>query len=57
MQVDVYQESDLSPLLFAISVDKIKKCAKEGLINKILYADDYILISVSKENLTEKFLT
>ena len=35
--VCVCQESTLSPLLFAISVDVITQYAKEGLINKFFY--------------------
>ena len=34
----------------------ITESAREGLINKILYADNLTLISESKENLGEKFL-
>ena len=35
----------LSPLLFAIAVDIISENAREGLMNKILYADDLVLMS------------
>ena len=33
------------PLLFAIAMDIISKNAREGLMNKILYADDFVLKS------------
>ena len=44
-----------SPLLFAIAVDVILENTREGLMNEILYADDLVLMSESKENLKEKF--
>ena len=56
VQVSVRQGSVLSPLLFAIAVDVISENAREGLMNKILYANNLVLISKSKENLKEKFL-
>ena len=46
----------LLPLLFAIAVDVISENAREGLMNEILYADDFVLMSDSMENLKEKFL-
>ena len=39
----------LSPLLFVIAMDVILEKAREGLMNKILYADDLILMSESIE--------
>ena len=56
VQVGVHQESVLSPLLFAIVVHVISEKAREGLMNEILYADDFVLMSESKENLKEKCL-
>ena len=56
VQVGVHQGSVLSPLLFAIAVDVISENAREGLINKILYTDDLVLMSESMEILKEKFL-
>ena len=56
VQVGVHQGSVLSPLLFAIAVDVILENAREGLMNKILYANDLVLISESMENLKEKLL-
>ena len=55
VQVGVHQESVLSPLLFTIAVDVISENAREGLMNKILYADDLVLMSESMENLKEVF--
>ena len=56
VQVGVHQGSELLPLLFAIAVNEISEDAREGLMNKILYADDLVLMSESMENLKEKFL-
>ena len=56
VQAGVHQGSVLSSLLFAIAVDVISEHAREGLMNKILYADDLVLMSESIENLKEKFL-
>ena len=41
VQVGVHQESVLSPLLFAIAVYVISENAREGLMNEILYADNF----------------
>ena len=46
----------LSLLLFVFAVDVITENAREDLINKILYADDFVLMSKSMENLRENFL-
>ena len=56
VQVGINQGSVLSPLLFAIAVDVITKNAREGLMNKIFYADELVLMSENIENLREKFL-
>ena len=48
-QVGVHQESMLSSVLFAIAVNVISENAREGLMNEILYADDLVLMSESKE--------
>ena len=50
VQVGVHQESVSSPLLLAIAVGVISKNVR-GLMNKILNADDLVLISESIENL------
>ena len=55
-QVGVHQGSVLSPLLFAIAVDVITENAREGLMNKIMYANDLILMSENSNHLKEKFL-
>ena len=41
---------------FAIAVDVISENVREGLMNKILYADNLVLMSKSIENLKKKFL-
>ena len=56
VQVDVHQESVLSPMLFAIAVDVISENGRKVLMNEILHADDLFLVSESMENLKEKFL-
>ena len=56
VQVDLHQESVLSPLLFALAVDVFSENAREGLMNEILYVDDLVLMSASIEKLKEKFL-
>ena len=56
VQVGVSQISVLLSLLFAIAVDVISENAREGLVNKIWYADDLFQISQSIENLKGKFL-
>ena len=55
VQGGVHQGSVLSPLLFAITVDVIIENAREGLMNKILIADDLALMSVIIEKLKEVF--
>ena len=40
-----------SPLVFAIAVDVISKCAREGLMDIFLYADDLVLMSENMGNL------
>ena len=54
-QVSLHQGSGLSPLLFAITANAISENAREGLMNKILYANDLVLMSESTENWREKF--
>ena len=56
VQVDLHQESVLSPLLFALAVDVFSENAREGLINEILCVDDLVLMNASIEKLKEKFL-
>ena len=54
VQVDVHQGSVLLPLL-AIAVDVVSENARDGLINEILYADDFVLMSDSIEFKREVF--
>ena len=44
------------PLSFSIVVNVITENAREGLMNKVLYADSLVLMSKSMDNLREKFL-
>ena len=55
VQVGVYQGSVLSPLLFSIVVNVISEKAREGLMNEILYADDFVIMNESIKNLRKKF--
>ena len=50
VKVDVYQESVLSPPLFAIVVDVITENAKRGVVNEFLYTDDLVLMSETIED-------
>ena len=45
----------LSPLIFAIVVDVVTEHARERLVNKILYADNLVLMSESLDDLREWF--
>ena len=45
----------LSPLLFAIVVDVVTENARRGVINKLLYADDLVIMSKDMEDLKERF--
>ena len=51
----MHQGSVLSPLIFAVVVDGVTEHAREGLLNKILYADDLVLMSESLEVLRKRF--
>ena len=56
MQDSVRQGFVLLLLLFPSSVRVIAIYAEEGLMNKILHADDLVLISENIENLIQKLL-
>ena len=45
----------LSPLLFAIVVDVITENARRGVVNKLLYADDLVIMSEDMKDLKERF--
>jgi len=53
VEVGVHQGSVLLPLLFAVVVDVVTKCARKGLMNEILCADVLVLTSESLEALQE----
>ena len=55
IRVDVHQGSVLSSLIFAFVVDVVTEHAREGLLNKTLYANDLVLMSESLEDLRERF--
>ena len=56
VQVGVYQEFVFLPLRFAIAVDVILENAIKGLMNKILHADNLVLMSESTEKWKNKLL-
>ena len=55
VKVGVHQGSVLSLLLFAIVVDVITENARRGVVNKLLYADDLVIMSEDMEDLKERF--
>ena len=55
VKVGVQQGSMLSPLVFAIVVDVVTESVRSGLMSKMLYADDLVLMSETMEGLREKF--
>ena len=54
VEVGVHQGSVLSPLLFIIMLEALSREFREGLSMKLLYADDLVLISETKELLLKK---
>ena len=56
MKVGVHQGSVLSPLLFVAVMEVVTRGVKEGLPWELLYADDLVLVTQSKEELREKVL-
>ena len=56
MHVAVHQGSMLSPLFFEIAMDVTTKNARDGVMNKLLYADDLALTSECIKNLRKRFL-
>ena len=55
VKVGVYQGSVSSPLLVAIVVNVITENTRRGVVNELLYADDLVLISETKENRKKRF--
>ena len=55
VKVGVHQGFVLSLLLFAIVMDVITENARRGVVNKLLYADDFALMSEDMEDLKERF--
>ena len=55
VKVGVHQGPVLAPLLFAIVVDIITENAKRTLVNELMYADDFVLMSEIMEDLKERF--
>ena len=54
-KVGVHQGHVLLPLVFAIVVDVVTESVRNGLMYKMLYADDLVLMSETMEGLREKF--
>ena len=52
----VYIRDLLSPLLLAIVVDVVKESAREGLMKKILYADDLVHMIETMEGMKKRLL-
>ena len=50
----VYIRDLLSPLLLAIVVDVVKESAREGLMKKILYADDLVHMIETMEGMKKR---
>ena len=50
VKVGVHQGFVLSPLLFAIVVDVIRKNARTGVAKKLVYADDLVFMSKTMED-------
>ena len=53
VQVGVHQGSVLSPLLFAMVVDVITENTKRGVVNKLLHADDLVIMSEGLKDLKD----
>ena len=55
VKVGVHQGSVLSLLLFAIVVDVITENARRGVVNELLYADEFVIMSEDIEDLKKRF--
>ena len=56
VKVGMHKGSVLSHFLFAVVVDVVTELAREGVLSKLLYADDLVLMSETIEELRNKFL-
>ena len=54
VKVELHQGSVLSPLLFAIVMEVMKRDTRRGLPWEILYADDLVLMAMNKKELIKK---
>lgn len=50
----MHQGSVLSPLLFALMLDKLTRTNQDGVSCSILFADDIVLVDESKEGVINK---
>ena len=55
VKIEMHQGFVLSPFLFAVVVDVIE-FAREGVLNELLYADVFVLMSETIEGLRNKLL-
>ena len=55
VKVGVHEGPVLSPLLFPIAVDVITENARRAVVNKLMFADDLVLMSKTMEDLKERF--
>ena len=55
VKVGVHQGSVLSPLLFAMVVDVDTENKRRVVVDKLLYADDLVLMSETTKDLKERF--
>ena len=51
VKVGIHQASMLSHFLFAVVMDVFTELAIEGVLNKLLYVDDLVLVSETIEGL------
>ena len=55
VKVGVHEGPVLSPLLFPIVVDVITENARRAVVNKLMFANDLVLMSKTMEDLKERF--
>ena len=56
VKVGMHQVSALSPFPFVVVEDVVTEFTSECAISELLYADDFVLMSVTMEGLGNKFL-